>query len=573
MGIRALKRKTGTGTARRERGAVFTRGEVAEFILDLVGYDPALPLWRRRILEPSFGDGAFLFPAIGRLLRSWRCHDRFQGLVESELENALRGVELHEETFDKTQKRVVETLENEGVPHRIAKRLADRWLVRNDFLLMPQKKRSFDFVVGNPPYVRYERIPAELLAEYRQRHKTMQGRTDLYIPFFERALSLLAPGGALGFLSPDRWMKNLYGASLRELVSTRYHLKTCVDMAKCGVFQSDVGVYPVVSVIENAKRDAKRSRNTRFVACPWFEEKVSLAAGVESGDRQEEREIRELRIEGRDPWLVDEPERVALVRRIRDRFPSMEWSGCRVGLGVATGADVVFVGDFESLDVEPDRKLQLAEPSDIANNTIEWQGRGLVNPFGPDGRLVELRNFPRLAERLERNRTILSNRYCAKKAPDNWYRTIDRIDPKLAATPKLFVPRIFTEPKAAVDEGRFYPQNSVFYILSQDWDLEALRTLFLSNVVLFFLWVGSMKIRGGSIILHAQDLRNIRLPLWKDVPNELKDKLLSVGTNGGRTVYDEAAFELYGLAARERSIVGRFLEDREKRYRRKRTEE
>jgi len=38
----------------------------------------------------------------------------------------------------------------------------------------------------------------------------------LYIPFIERSLCMLAPGGALGFICADRWMKNRYGAPLRK---------------------------------------------------------------------------------------------------------------------------------------------------------------------------------------------------------------------------------------------------------------------------------------------------------------------------------------------------------------------
>jgi type I restriction-modification system DNA methylase subunit len=39
---------------REERGAVFTRREVVEFILDLVGYRVERPLHRLRLLEPSW---------------------------------------------------------------------------------------------------------------------------------------------------------------------------------------------------------------------------------------------------------------------------------------------------------------------------------------------------------------------------------------------------------------------------------------------------------------------------------------------------------------------------------------
>ena len=43
-----------------ERGAIFTRPEVVGFILDLVGYTPSSALYRKSILEPSFGSGEFL---------------------------------------------------------------------------------------------------------------------------------------------------------------------------------------------------------------------------------------------------------------------------------------------------------------------------------------------------------------------------------------------------------------------------------------------------------------------------------------------------------------------------------
>ena len=51
-----------------ERGAIFTRREVVEFILDLVGYTSDRPLMDRRLLEPSFGEGDFLLPAVARIV-------------------------------------------------------------------------------------------------------------------------------------------------------------------------------------------------------------------------------------------------------------------------------------------------------------------------------------------------------------------------------------------------------------------------------------------------------------------------------------------------------------------------
>src|SRR5690606_7332337 len=99
-----------------------------------------------------------------------------------------------------------------------ARQLAGNWIREADFLTT-DLPHDFDYVVGNPPYVRQELIPEAKLADYRSRFKTFYDRADLYIPFFERSLDALAPGGRLGFICTDRWTKNKYGGPLRAMVA------------------------------------------------------------------------------------------------------------------------------------------------------------------------------------------------------------------------------------------------------------------------------------------------------------------------------------------------------------------
>ena len=53
------------------RGAVFTRREVVDFILDLAGYTSDKPLHQAKLLEPSMGQGGFLTPVVERLLAAY----------------------------------------------------------------------------------------------------------------------------------------------------------------------------------------------------------------------------------------------------------------------------------------------------------------------------------------------------------------------------------------------------------------------------------------------------------------------------------------------------------------------
>src|SRR5699024_10405799 len=104
------------------------------------------------------------------------------------LKGSIRAVELHKETFYKTRDLIINKLINEGASESEAKQLVESWLIQGDFLLENQTE-MFDYIIGNPPYLRQEVIPKALLQEYRLRYKTMFDRADIYIAFIERSLS------------------------------------------------------------------------------------------------------------------------------------------------------------------------------------------------------------------------------------------------------------------------------------------------------------------------------------------------------------------------------------------------
>lgn len=376
------------------RGAIFTRSEVVDFILDLVGYTEDQPLHKKRLLEPSSGGGDFLLPIVGRLLTAWRAANS-SGSALDDLRDAIRAVELHRETFNSTRAAVLALLKREGLNAKTANALADRWLSQGDFLLAPLDGQ-FDFVVGNPPYVRQEMIPAPLLAEYRSRYQTMYDRADIYIPFIERSLSVLAPGGSLGFICADRWMKNRYGGPLRNLVAEQFHLKIYVDMVDTPAFLSEVIAYPAITVIcreaPGATRIAHRPAIDRATLAALARSLRATALPREAGPVRELARV----TNGSEPWLLESSDQMALIRRLERQFPSLEEIGCKVGIGVATGADKAFIGDFDALDVEPDRKLPLVTTRDIMSGEVQWRGQGVINPFSEGGGLVELRDYPRL---------------------------------------------------------------------------------------------------------------------------------------------------------------------------------
>jgi len=458
-----------------ERGAIYTRQEVVEFMLDLIGYVPTAPLHQKQALEPSFGGGDFLLPMTSRLLKAWRAHKGDEGSAESSvidvLGNALCAVELHRDSFEKTRDDVIQLLCEDGLSEFTSTALADRWLMQGDFLLQAPNRR-FDYVVGNPPYVRQEMIPVPLLAEYRSRYQTMYDRADLYVPFIEASLGLLADDGKLGFICADRWMKNRYGRPLRAFVAQDYHLEAYVDMVDTDAFHTEVSAYPAITVISKPHKRSKTAV-TRIAHRPDIEtNSLARLAKAMNGLVSDEDNVTSVSgiVNGSEPWLLESSDQIALLRRIEQDFPRLEETGCKVGIGVATGADKAFIADFEALDVEPDRKLPLVAPRDIGSGEVKWRGQGVINPFADDGALVDLGDYPKLASYLHHHKEKIAGRHCAKKTPSNWYRTIDRIWPELTHTPKLLIPDIKGEAHIVYEPGKLYPHHNLYYVVAKEWD-------------------------------------------------------------------------------------------------------
>lgn len=536
------------------RGAVFTRREVVDFILDLAGYTSDKPLHQMRLLEPSVGQGDFLTPAIDRLLAAYsRVPAKKRRSVVDDLGKCITAVEVHQISYEQTCGLVRKVLRDRGITARDAKMLCQRWIRQGDFLLLPLEQ-TFTHAIGNPPYVRQEMIPDPLMAEYRRRFSTIYDRADIYIPFIERSLSLLVPGGQLGFICADRWMKNRYGGPLRELVALHYRLRCFVDMVDTDAFHSDVIAYPAIVIIGREKPGP-----TRIAFRPVIDSAKlhALAASMLAPKLPKGTGVSEMAISARgsEPWMLEAPDQLALIRRLEADYPTLEEAHCKVGIGVATGADQVFIAPYDTLDVEPDRKLPLAMTRDINSGEVQWRGFGVVNPFAAGGGLVPLDNYPKLAAYLKQHGAAIKARHVSKKNPGSWYRTIDRIYPELVAAPKLLIPDIKGSAQVVYEPGGLYPHHNLYFITSNVWDLQALQAVLLSDVALLFISLYSTKMRGGYFRFQAQYLRRIRVPDWKSVPAPLRAQLLRAAKSRNKAACNAAVAALYQLTPAEQSAL------------------
>lgn len=540
-----------------DHGEVFTRKWVVEFILDLVGYTADLDLAGKIVVEPSCGSGAFLLPIVDRLLES----SRTNGRDLRTLAPAIRAFDLLEENASLARKEAALRLVTAGLDYETAREIAAQWVTTADFLLTPHVAGSADYVIGNPPYIRLESVPSSLMAAYRRACPTMRGRADVYVGFLERGLNLLKPGGRLSFICADRWMRNQYGADLRGLISARYAVETVISMHEVDAFEADVSAYPAIVVLRN------RPQGTAAVVAAdnnFGELSAQRVAGwvrrrsrrPESGTGYDATVV-DGWPSGRDLWPGGSASQRALIAELESRFPPLEDSdtGTRVGIGVATGCDNVYITRDDQL-VEESRLVPLLRASDIATGDVEWSGTYLVDPWENDG-LADLRHFPRLERYLDSHAGRLRARHVAQRQPAHWYRTIDRVDHQLTGRSKLVLPDIKAAAHPVLDNGGHYPHHNLYYVVSDRWNLETLGGLLLSDVANLFVGAYCVKMRGGTYRFQAQYLRRIRVPDPTSVSLPVARSLVSAFRDRDREKANAVAAAAYGLTRTQLAALAR----------------
>jgi hypothetical protein len=248
---------------------------------------------------------------------------------------------------------------------------------------------------------------------------------------------------------------------------------------------------------------------------------------------------------GRTGWPRGEPSRLAVIADLEAGFPTLEDpdTATKVGIGVATGADKIFIVSDATI-AEPERLLPLALPRDIANGTVKWSGKYLVNPWDGTG-LVNLDDWPRTAEYLGRHREPLAARHTAQRG--RWHKTIDRVINGLADRSKLYLPDFKDAIFPVLDAGGTYPHHNLYWVTSDGWDLRVLGGLMLSDVANLFIEAYSVRMRGGYLRFQAQYLRRIRLPRLQDVDESSAMALAAAFDARDRAAATAAALPLYGL--------------------------
>lgn len=522
-------------------GVVYTKKWVVELILDLVGFTADKPLWKMKALEPSCGGGSFLSVITERIAIS---AIRDKAFCLDEIRDCVIAFDTSETSAAASRAVVASVLEDYGFDSADAATVARQWIHCEDYLL--SAPLAVDFVVGNPPYVRATDLPRTQREEYCSRYQTMTMGCDIYVAFIERGLMDLRAEGKLCFICADRWLQNQYGSALRKFVASQYHISAVVKMHDVDAFEKQVSAYPAIILLD------KSSGAVKYANCnEEFNQKGvdELLEWMHSGQSDYSCSGFEA---GLIPMLKDgailpltAPKKVRMVLELSNKFPPLEKTGVKLGIGLATGRDSVFISDNQDL-VETERMLPVFNMRDWRRGKRDKQ-RWLINPWDADGSLICLDDYPLTKKYFEENRESLAKRHVAKKNPSNWFRTIDKPKWELLGTPMLLFPDMAGKAEPVYSDGSKYPCHNCYWLISDDWDLKVLGGLLMSEVAESFIDALGVKMRGGTLRFQAQYLRLIHVPLYSDLKIDVREALRAAFERGDRDAATKAAEKAYGI--------------------------
>lgn len=313
-----------TDSRQKTHGTVYTPRWIVDLILDEAGFDGS----RGKITDPACGDGAFLSAAAERIIAA---SNKSGGALRKELESRIFGADIDAAAIDKCARRLSTLTSQAGIPE-------PRWNLRRGDILASGAAGDlygrFDFVVGNPPYVRIQNLGEERRrALQRDWQLCAAGSTDIYIAFMELGMRLLKDGGRLGYITPNTWLKTRAAADLRRFLRRGRAVKTLIDFEHWQLFDGAT-TYCLIAILEkNARRES-----------------FALATGDNAGNLKRLGSVPFSGIDDNN-WILAAEDDLNKLRAMREGRTPLD-AIAKIHVGITTLADNCYIFRAPQLDGE-----------------------------------------------------------------------------------------------------------------------------------------------------------------------------------------------------------------------------
>ena len=218
---------------KKQNGVVFTPEWIVNFMVDEILISQKIT-GDEKILDAGCGEGVFAAIAAKKF-------SKISGKkIEKVIEDNIYFADISEEYVEKTKQNLQKLSEN-----KITKFNA----ITDDFCFHTFKEK-FDFIIGNPPYVRIQNLndKREQLQKYYA--TASSGSIDLYFCFFEQAIRLLNEGGKIAFITPNSHFYSAAGKNLRNLMLP--YLTKIINFDHFQAFK-DATTYTAITFLQKEK--------------------------------------------------------------------------------------------------------------------------------------------------------------------------------------------------------------------------------------------------------------------------------------------------------------------------------
>ncbi len=212
-------------------GQVYTPEWVIEKIFKNIDFQ-AIDLLNKQLLDTSCGDGRFLVVVVKKILATVPAEH-----LKTCLEN-IYGWDIDETAVEACKNNLQETV----AASIWSKQLGEiQWNISHQNALpkLLDSTQKFDFIVGNPPYIRVQHLGKEdRLFIQNHYHFCKKGSTDTYIAFYELSVHLLKPTGIAGLITPNTFLYSETAQALRQHFAATQTLQQITNYGTIQIFNN-----------------------------------------------------------------------------------------------------------------------------------------------------------------------------------------------------------------------------------------------------------------------------------------------------------------------------------------------
>jgi hypothetical protein len=375
---------------------------------------------------------------------------------------------------------------------------------------------GFDIVIANPPYVRQEVIKDYKPLLQAAGYECYTGTADLFVYFYERAINLLRPGGAIAFITSNKFYRAGYGAKLRHFLTERLTLDTLIDFGDAPIF-NDVIAY--ASILIGFKANAPSTHTARFYN--WINGDApsqilnilsERAAGIDQSRLQP------------DGWAFGNSDVRGLIAKLKKNGTALrDYVEGQFFYGIKTGLNKAFIIDRSTRDrlvLEDAASSEIIKPFIRGKDIKRWQSSFAEQYLIFTRHGTDLSKYPAIERHLTKLRTQLEPRpkqfNQSKKWPGRkagayrWHEIQDNVAYwPVFDGPKVIYPDIAPEPRFVFNSTGLYPDCTLFALpVKQPW----IATVLNASVTAFYFGQISPRIQNGYLRFKSIYVGSIPIP-------------------------------------------------------------